>query len=117
MVSFIDLFRNQLTNDLEIDSLYDATQKDPCKSLFFAVILQALLDATKPVEAGEGSDIKLNRDQAHAWVFCSVGVTCKNFEETCEMAGLPPKLVRTFALKVIKSGDTDDVRRKINALL
>ncbi len=117
MVSFFDLFKNHLTSDLEIQSLYDVTEKDPRKSLFFAVILQALLDITKPKESVENSDIKLQRDQAHAWVFCSVGVTCDNFEETCELAGLPPKLVRTFALKVINSGDTNDVRRKINSLL
>ena len=106
-----------MTNDLDIETLYDATQKDPCKSLFFAVVLQAILDMTKPEIVEEASDIKLQRDQAHAWVFCSVGVTCENFEEACAFAGLEPRMVRTFALKVINSGDTSDVRRKISSLL
>ena len=117
MVSFFDLFKNHLTSDLEIQSLYDVTEKNPRKSLFFAVILQALLDITKPKESKETSDIKLQRDQAHAWVFASIGVTCDNFEDTCALAGVEPRMVRTFALNVIKSGDVKDVRRKINALL
>lgn len=106
-----------MLNDIDIKSLYDATQKDPCKSLFFAVVLQAILDVTKPEEISEASEIKLQRGQAHAWVFCSAGVTCENFEETCAFAGLEPVMVRTFALKVINSGDVSDVRRKIHELL
>ena len=115
--SFPDLFKILLNDDVDFESLYDATDKDPFRSLYLAVVFQAILDLIKSKDIQENSSIKLQRDQAHAWVFCSVGVTCDNFEETCELAGLPPKLVRTFALKVINSGDTNDVRRKINSLL
>ena len=103
--------------DQELDTLYDATEKDPYKSLYLAVILQAILDITKPEDKRESSQIKLQRDQAHAWVFTSIGVTCDNFEDTCALAGVEPRMVRTFALNVIKSGDAKNVRRKINSLL
>ena len=103
--------------DQELDTLYDSTEKDPYKSLYLAVILQAILDITKPEDTKESTHIKLQRDQAHAWVFASIGVTCDNFEDTCALAGVEPRMVRTFALNVIKSGDAKNVRRKINSLL
>jgi|TARA_R100001530_G_scaffold38472_1_gene29782 hypothetical protein len=103
--------------DQELDTLYDATEKDPYKSLYLAVILQAILDITKPENKRESTYIKLQRDQAHAWVFASIGVTCENFEDTCALAGVEPGVVRTFALNVINSGDINEVRRKINTLL
>ena len=103
--------------DQELDTLYDATEKDPYKSLYLAVILQAILDISKPEDNRESTYIKLQRDQAHAWVFASIGVTCENFEDTCALAGVEPGVVRTFALNVINSGDINEVRRKINTLL
>ena len=117
MVNFIDLFKNQLNDSVDFESLYGLTRKDPIKSLYLAVILQAIIDLIKPESIQESSNIKLQRDQAHAWVFSSVGVTCENFEDTCTLAGLEPGMVRTFTLNVIKSGDTDEVRRKINSIL
>lgn len=117
MVNFIDLFKNQLNDSVDFESLYGLTRKDPIKSLYLAVILQAIIDLIKPEIIQESSNIKLQRDQAHAWVFSSIGVTCENFEDTCTLAGLEPGMVRTFTLNVIKSGDTDEVRRKINSIL
>ena len=117
MVSFIDLFKIQLNNNIDFESLYDVAQKDPIKSLHLAVIFQAIIDLIKPENVQENSSIKLQRDQAHAWVFSPVGVTCESFEDTCMLAGLEPGMVRTFTLNVIKSGDTDEVRRKINNFL
>jgi len=117
VVNFIDLFKNQLNDSVDFESLYGLTRKDPIKSLYLAVILQAIIDLIKPESIQESSNIKLQRDQAHAWVFSSVGVTCENFEDTCTLAGLEPGMVRTFTLNVIKSGDTDEVRRKINSIL
>ena len=117
MVNFIDLFKNQLNDNVDFESLYSLTRKDPIKSLYLAVILQAIIDLIKPESIQESSNIKLQRDQAHAWVFSSIGVTCENFEDTCTLAGLEPGMVRTFTLNVIKSGDTDEVRRKINSIL
>ena len=106
-----------MNDSVDFESLYGLTRKDPIKSLYLAVILQAIIDLIKPESIQESSNIKLQRDQAHAWVFSSVGVTCENFEDTCTLAGLEPGMVRTFTLNVIKSGDTDEVRRKINSIL
>lgn len=117
MVNSTDLFKNQLNDSVDFESLYSVTRKDPIRSLYLAVILQAIIDLIKPESIQESSNIKLQRDQAHAWVFSSVGVTCENFEDTCTLAGLEPGMVRTFTLNVIKSGDTDEVRRKINSIL
>ena len=117
MVNSTDLFKNQLNDSVDFESLYSVTRKDPIRSLYLAVILQAIIDLIKPESIQESSDIKLQRDQAHAWVFSSVGVTCENFEDTCTLAGLEPGMVRTFTLNVIKSGDIDEVRRKINSIL
>ena len=41
----------------------------PEKSLFLCVILQALLDATKPEYAGEPKNVMIERDRAKAWFF------------------------------------------------
>jgi hypothetical protein len=117
VVSSTDLFRNLLTTDHTFQTLYDVTRKNPHRSLYLAIVLQALLDITKPKEKKESSDIRLERDQAHAWVFASVGVTCENFEDTCALAGIEPGMIRTFAINVIKSGDVNEVRRKITSLL
>ena len=115
--SFPDLFKSQLNYDVDFESLYDTAQKDPIKSLHLAVIFQAILDLTKPEDIHESSSIRIQRDQAHGWVFSCVGVTCDNFEDTCLLAGLKPTMVRTFTFNAIKSGDTNDIRRKINNLL
>ena len=116
--SFPDLFKNQLnTSNFDLELLMDAARRDPIKNLHMAVIFQAILDLMKPEDTQEDSSIKLQRDQAHAWVFANIGVTCENFEDTCTLAGLEPVMVRTFTLNVINSGDTDEVRRKINSVL
>jgi len=119
VVSFPDLFKNQLNNNIDIafESLYDTAQKDPIKTLNLAIIFQALLDITKPEDINENSVIKIHRDQAHGWIFASVGVTCENFEDTCLLAGLQPAMVRTFTYNAIRSGDIHDIRRKINNVL
>ena len=112
-----DLFKIQLNDDVDFESLYDVTQKDPIKSLHLAVIFQAILDLTKPEDLHERSSIRIQRDQAQGWIFSYVGVTCDNFEDTCLLAGLQPTMVRTFTFNAIKSGDINDIRRKINNLL
>ena len=106
-----------MTIELNFQTIYDVTRKDPHRSLYLAIILQALLDMTKPEEEEESSAIRLQRGQAHAWVFASVGVTCENFEDTCAMAGIEPRMIRTFAINVTKSGDINEVRRRISSLL
>ena len=118
-VNFIDLCKNimKIASSVSANNLYDLTEKDPRKSLYVAVILQALLDLSKPETKDEDSQITLYRDQAHAWFFTCVGVTCEDFETICFYAGLPPIKVRTFAYEVVQSGDVENVRRKFQSLL
>jgi hypothetical protein len=98
-------------------SLYDLTNKHSYKTLYLSVIIQALLDLTKPEQEGEASHIKVHRKQADAWFFSSIGTTCEDFEQICNQAGVSPYKVRHYAYEVIKSGDVTDVRKKFKALL
>jgi hypothetical protein len=98
-------------------SLYEITDKDSHRSLYIAVILQALLDLTKPKIDNEKTSVQVYRDQAHAWIFKEVGVTCEDFETVCTYAGVKPTAVRNFASNVINSGDILNVRRKFQSLL
>ena len=106
-----------MSDILDFDNLYDLTQKDPDKTLNLAIILQALLDMSKPKENNETNETALQRDQASAWVFASVGVTCENFESTCQMDGLEPDTVRNFAVKAATSENVYEIRRKLNSFL
>tara|TARA_R110000737_G_C14360749_1_gene446907 strand:- start:217 stop:555 length:339 start_codon:yes stop_codon:yes gene_type:complete len=107
-----DLFEEE-----EDTSLYDITNKNPHKSLYVAVILQALLDMSKPKLDKERSNIQVQRNQAHSWVFASVGVTCKDFQEVCLYAGLKPESVREAAYNLINLKDSKDVRNTIKSFL
>ena len=107
----------ELSTDVSTNSLYDLTNKDSYKSLYIAVVLQALLDLSKPKFDKEKSNIQVQRDQASSWVFKNAGVTCKDFEEVCLYAGLKPNVVRKVAYSLINSKDSKDVRNKIKALL
>lgn len=100
-----------------LEQLYNNNRKDPYRSLFISVIFQAILDVTKPEKDNETVDSKLNRDQASAWFFASIGVTCENFEFICDYAGLSPKDVRSFASYVINSDNVGPVRNQISKLL
>jgi len=105
-----------ILTSVSLESLSDVTV-NPYQTLYLSVILQAILDASKPEVTNEDSSITLQRDEAQAWFSASVGVTCDDFELICTYAGLSPLAVRTFAFSVIKSGDTEDVRRKFRSLL
>lgn len=85
--------------------------------LFRAVVLQALLDATKPEGPRESEQTQLDRRQAIAWFEASVGVTAQDFVDVCELAGLDPEYTRTFASKIIRTKEVEFVRKRINALL
>ena len=82
----------------------------PERGLFLSVILQALLDATNDKS-------KVNKDRAIAWFFCSVGVTCDNFETVCNHAGMDSSFTRSFAYKVIHSPELKYVRQRIKKIL
>ena len=89
----------------------------PEQTMYMCVILQALLDATKPSYKGEPETSILERDRARAWFFASVGVTAEDFTEVCDSAGVNPEYMRQFAFRVLKSGEVDFVRKRINAIL
>jgi hypothetical protein len=92
-------------------------KKTPEQALFMTVILQALLDATKPAYDGEPTTAIIERDRAVAWFFASVGVTSEDFTAVCDFAGIDPDYMRDFAFKVLKSGEVEYVRKRINAVL
>jgi len=94
-----------------------ASVSRPEKTLFLAVILQALLDATKPEYEGEPLHAVIERDRAKAWFFASIGVTAEDFNEVCDNAGVNPAYMRRFAYQVLESGEVDFVRKRINAVL
>ena len=102
---------------IDLENLYDLTQKDSDRTLYLAIILQALLDLTKPTEKDDSIEITTQRDQASAWVFASVGGTCRNFEDTCDLAGINPQTVRNFALKAATSENIHEIRRQLNSFL
>ena len=66
-----------------------------------------MLDATKPE----------HNKESHESIFASVGVTAEDFYTVCDIAGVDPDYVRTFAYKVIKSKEILYVRKRINAVL
>lgn len=87
------------------------------RTLFLAVILQALLDATKPQYNGEPEQVELDRRQAKAWFSASVGVTAQDFTDVCDLAGVDPEYTREFAFKIFESKEVNFVRKRINTLL
>ena len=103
--------------EYSVDNLERHAKESKERTLYIAVVLQALLDATKPQDKIETSVAIINRDRAKAWFFCSVGVTCDNFEYVCEMADLNATYTRTFAYKVIQSKEIKYIRKRINTLL
>jgi|TARA_R100000656_G_scaffold121570_1_gene96618 hypothetical protein len=99
-------------DDIFVDPIILYDQQYPERRLYLAVILQALLDATN-------SNIKglVNNGKAKAWFFCSVGVTCDNFEFVCDQAGVEPGYVRSFAYEVINSNKQGSFRYHIYRML
>jgi hypothetical protein len=103
--------------DVSVSSLFDLNLQEPNRSLYIAVILRAILDASKPKDVNESSDITSYRDESHRWLFKDVGVTSKDFIEICELAGLPSEKVRSLAFNVINSGDVQNERDKLYQFL
>ena len=86
-------------------------------TLVRSVILQAMLDATKPKTPRESTEAIIARETAMSWFFCSVGVTADDFMTVCDIADVDPDYVRSFAHKVIRSKEVDFVRKRINTVL
>ena len=107
-------------NQKDFDNILDIhldSQKYPDRVLFVSVVLQALLDATKPKNNVESTSITMLREEATSWFFASIGVTSQNFEFICDYAGLEPKKVKDFAASVIKSKNTKETRNKLDKIL
>ncbi len=84
-----------MTNEpdiIEMEQLFSSEPESSERILFLSVILQALLDATKDKKVNEKIRITYERDRAKSWLFSKVGVTCQDFEDVCDMAGVivPP---------------------------
>jgi len=105
------------TFKVSVGSLFDLTSEEPNRSLYLAVILRAILDASKPKDTKESTDITAYRAEATTWLFKEVGVTSKDFVEICELAGLTSEKVRRLAFNVINSGDVQNERDKLYQFL
>ena len=89
----------------------------PEQCLFIAVVLQALLDASKTEIRNEDEDISYERERAKAWFFASVGVTCTDFITVCDYAGINYSDTRVFAQQFLQSKQKIRIRKKINLIL
>jgi len=85
------------------------------RTLYLAVILQALLDATVSATVVSSSDINIVHRQANTWFFSPA--KSSDFESVCDLAGIDPDYTRTLAYKVIKSNKVSFIRKRLNALL
>jgi hypothetical protein len=106
-----------IEEEVSVVSLFDLDIKHPNQTLYLAVIIRAVLDASKVLEVKESSDITVYRNEATRWLFKEVGVTSKDFVEICELAGLTPDKVRKLAFNVINSGDVQNEREKLYRFL
>tara|TARA_R110002020_G_C15873953_1_gene738406 strand:- start:196 stop:522 length:327 start_codon:yes stop_codon:yes gene_type:complete len=104
------MFKPKKNEEVFIDPIVLFDREEPERRLYLAVILQALLDASNV------SNI-VTKDKAKAWFFCSVGVTCDNFEFICDNANLDASAVRGFAYEVINSEQKSNFRYRIYQIL
>lgn len=88
----------------------------PERQLWLCVVLQQLLDMTKPPLASDSEEIVDNRQRAYNWFFTTVGVTAQDFEEVCDNAGIDAEYTRQYARRIMNN-DVEFVRKKINTLL
>lgn len=102
---------------IQVEKLIDTSTASQEQVLFLSVILQAMLDATKPVTAYESNESKDARTRAHNWFFDPIGVTAEDFETICDLADIDPTYIRSFAYKVLKTKEIDYVRKRINAVI
>lgn len=108
----------------QLDELYREAQRKSSKEriLFLSVILQALLDVSKEYYDKESAMEKNIRRSAYNWFFASIDVSssaasAEDFNTVCDYADVNPSIIRSFALKVLKSNDIQHIRRKISAIL
>ena len=104
------MYKPNKNKEVFVDPIVLFDHEVPERRLYLAVILQALLDATNI------SDI-VTKDKAKRWFFCSVGVTCDNFEFICDNANIDSNSIRGFAYEVINSKKKPNFRYKIYQIL
>ena len=85
------------------------------RTLYLAVIFQALLDATVSSTVVSASDVNVIQRQANSWCFSPTKAS--DFEDVCDLAGIDPDYTRTLAHKVIKSNKITFIRKRLYALL
>ena len=85
------------------------------RSLFLAVILQALLDATQK----DTQDLESHKYKREAilWFTTINGKRKEDFEYICDLAEIEPNYMRRVAMEILTSKRTNFVRNHINALL
>ena len=85
------------------------------RTLFLAVILQALLDATQK----DTQDLESHKYKRESilWFTTNSGKRKEDFEYICELADVEPNYMRRVAMEILTSKRTNFVRNHINALL
>ena len=85
------------------------------RTLFLAVILQALLDATQR----DTSDLESSKYKREAilWFTTRYGKKKEDFEYICELADVDSNYMRKVALEILTSKRTTFIRSHINAIL
>ena len=104
------MYKPKKNEELFIDPIIQFDQEVPEHRLYLAVILQALLDATNKKN-------ELLCKKAQAWFFCSVGVTCDNFEFVCENANVDASSVRSYAYEVVNSEQAPKFKYRIYQII
>ena len=85
------------------------------RTLFLAVILQALLDATQK----DTQDLESHKYKREAilWFTTKNGKRKDDFEYICQLADIEPNYMRRVAMEILTLKRTNFVRNHINALL
>jgi hypothetical protein len=108
--------RGSLSIELTDDDMHCQDGLENERSLWAAVLLQMLLDATKPLKPRETNETRVLRSQAISFFRASTGVTAKDFADVCHLAGFNPERFREQAFSVINSGNLI-VRKRISSIL
>jgi hypothetical protein len=104
------MYKPNKNEELFIDPIVQFDREVPERGLYMAIILQALLDATHKSNESIAK-------RARAWFFCSVGVTCNNFEFICENANIDAGSVRSYAYEAIHSEQAPNFKYKIYQIM
>ena len=85
------------------------------RTLFLAVILQALLDATQK-DTNDLENAKYKRESI-LWFTTKFGKKREDFDYICELADIEPNYMRKVAMDILTSRRTNFIRSHINAIL